>query len=633
MVSHRVSLNVVHQHGKRAPACTSTSFYKLPTSSSTFKLSADGLANATIPVQWDPACLPDVKAKNNDLAEIYLYNPKAKEPLVHHWTDVTFSAGTANLQVNPEWKGWDKAKEVTLQLTIVGQGDLPFLSPVPPGPYFKVEYDESKPPTSLAANSDDTTDYSGKKDRQIVAERELSKGKIAAGILIPLIFIALAVFGYIKYQRRKARKARDEWTEKVDRRMSVVSHDWKSMTVTGAQAGIRASMAGSTFNVTDGGVGVRRSGVGEIRPVSSVYAPEMNGAGVGAAGHGGYYGVDVGADGAPVQSPTSAEYLNSRSPGVGLRSTAYSNTQIAQRVSRVSFADSVGPRPSGETRRSVYSTYERKSRAFHQGHVPPVPTGLNRSTATLSHYGVEEEEDNNVAVVSPKQRDGARTLTPDDISMNARAISTYADEGGDDVAPALSMMRAQAAELNAHIVGHPDDAEDEQAQYAAMPSFPVPTLANHLNASSPAFNSDPTLFTASPVTATFPSAGSPFSPNAPLGIAPLSPNMRSQTLPAPTMAPAPVAMSPDEMLRAYAERAKSPPIGGSASRGSTPVGAGRGRSGTVTNMMGGLGGPVTMINTNVTSVVEPAGNGVMSPTRGAYGVSSEAGQGEGYFAK
>lgn len=592
MVGHKVPINVHHhqqQHSKRAESksCSASEFYKFPTSSSVFTLSSDSLSNATITAQWDPACLPKVKEENNDLVNIYMYNPSAKMPLIHTWTKVPFSAGTANLQLNPNWEGWNKNKSITLQLAIAPKDLLPFLTGLPSGPFFKVNYDESKPPT-VASSLKETTDYSGDDVKQEVAERELSKGKIAAGILIPLLFIALAIFGYIKFQRRKARKAREEWTEKVDRRMSVVSQDWRSMTVTGAQAGIRASMAGSAFNVTDGGVGVRRSNVGDIRPASSVYAPEMNGAGVGAS-HGGYqYQVEVGPDGEPVASPTSADYLKSRSPGVGLRSTAYSNTQIAQRVSRVSFADSVVPRPSTDTRRSVYSAYERKSRAFHQGHVPPVP---NRST----QYAEED-----IADVSPKQRDGARTLTPDDIHSNARAISAasvYADEGSDDVAPALSMMRAQAAELNAHIY-----SPDEQAQYDAMPSFPVPNV----RALTSLTFGDATLFSASPITTNFPpTATSPFSPNAPLAISPMNP---TTALP---------AMSPDDMLRAYAERAKSPPIGGTISRGPTPVSTGRGRSGTVTTM-GGLGGPAT-INT----AVEPAANGVMSPTRGAYGVMGE----------
>ncbi|KAF9263681.1 hypothetical protein L218DRAFT_944487 [Marasmius fiardii PR-910] len=610
MVSHRAHLPIGSHHKRATPdSCLKGGFYKSPTASSTYTISSDGGdASAKISVSWDPACMPEITSQKQDLCDIYLLNPTARSAKIHLWTNVQFSAGSTTLTLNPAW--WNGTSSTNLQLSIVAHNDIPFLSPLPAAPYFKVNYDSSKPPAFLVNDpgfgNSGTTDVSGATEKKAAAEKSLSKGKIAVGVLIPLLCIALGIFAYIKWQRRKGKKERKAWTEKVDQRMSVVSQDWKSMSVGGAQAAIRASMAGSAFNVNDGGVGVRRSAVvgqgerqsafsfGNIRAVSSVYAPEDNTAGIGASREG--YAVEVGPDGAPTMSelpslgrvtPTSA----SKSPGVGLRSSAFSNAQIAQRVSRVSFADTVNTRPSGETRRSIYSTYERKSRAFHQGHVPPVPTHLNNSTATLGHF--DEESENSVNAMSPSQTAGARSLSIADIDqrVSRRIVEGY-DEG--DMEPALNMIRAQAAET--------------EAQYADMPSLPTPT---HNPTTTLAFsgsaNEDMTLFTASPVAATFHSASLPF-------------NGYSQSqLPIASMAPVQAqVMTPDEMLRAYATRARSPSV---SVRGTPSPAMGTRPSGRTLDM-GGLGGvpSVPMIDVNK---VTPAGNGVMSPTRGAYGVNEE----------
>ncbi|KAG7097223.1 hypothetical protein E1B28_004594 [Marasmius oreades] len=607
MLSHRDHLPTRSHHKRAIPdSCLKGGFYKSPSASSVYTLSSapEALNNAQLPVSWDPACIPTIPTQKQDLCDIYLFNPTAAQARIHYWTNVPFSAGSANLTLSPDW--WGKASSISLQLSVVPHGDLPFLSTLPAAPYFKVNYDSSKPPTTLASDSSDSTDYSGAAQKKAAAEKSLSKGKIAVGVLIPLLCIALGIFAYIKWQRRKGKKERQVWTEKVDQRMSVVSQDWKSMSVGGAQAAIRASMAGSAFNVNDGGVGVRRSVVvgqgerqsafsfGNIRPASSVYAPENNTAGIG-ANHGGY-AIEVGPDGAPVMSEILPSGLssssNAKSPGVGLRSSAYSNAQVAQRVSRVSFADTVNTRPSGETRRSIYSTYERKSRAFHQGHVPPVPTHLNTSTATLGHF--DEESDNQATFMSPTQAAGARSLSLEDIDKRVSQRVDGYDDG--DMEPALNMIRAQAAET--------------EAQYAAMPSLPTPTHhANTTFAFGGLASDDPTLFTASPVTAAFPVPSAPF--NA------YSPTSATQSqLPITPIAPVQAQfMTPDDMLRAYAERAKSPPVGMNRATPSPALG-GNGRSRILD--MGGLGGvpSVPMIDVKVT----PAGNGVISPTRGAYGV-------------
>lgn len=185
-----------------------------------------------------------------------------------------------------------------------------------------------------------------------------------------------------------------------------------------------------------------------------------------------------------------------------LDSTARSSPlNPGERVSRVSFAADAVPRPS----RDRVSTYSqgRTSRAYHVGYVPPVPI------RTLSQYNQENgevyqiEEGDDLATMSPTQTEGPVALGDEDV---ARMSS--------DLTPALSMMRTglnpAAKSQDDLLLPRPVD----------MPVPPTPTLT----------------IPTSPL-GTSPSAP----PLSPLGMMPMQPQPAS-------------IMSPDAMLRAYAER-------------------------------------------------------------------------------
>lgn len=438
------------------------------------------------------------------------------------------------------------------------------MSSLPAAPIFKATYDPKVPVSgSVAALGNDNH-----LDLDFKPEPESSKkGKVAAAVLIPLLFIAVGVLAYMKWQRKRTADKRKSFAQQIDKRMSTISVDWKSMSAAGAQAAIRASMAGDP-----------RASMA-IRPMSSAssFGAAVNQAGFGAGG--GY------------SQPEMAQMQ--RTVGVGLRSSAFSNAQVAERVSRVSFAESAHPRPRPSGESSGRSVYERRStagqsRAFHQGFVPPLPnaTGhghsasittshLNISTTTLSHYPEEDPED----AMSPKQKQGAFSLSTDDIRLRVGGMEKY-----EDVGPALSMMRSQSNDSTSPV--------NEEALYASMPTLPTPIYTRALTTES----DDPMLFTASPMTPSFPSAN-PFTPTsatmANLPYTPMSPDdmlrayaERQKQSQAPVPGMMERVTSPDDMLRAYAERQKAPGIERVTS---PPVG-------------------------------RPLIGGAMSPSRGAYGV-------------
>lgn len=220
----------------------------------------------------------------------------------------------------------------------------------------------------------------------------MAKGAMAAAALVPIIVIALIIAGvYIKITRAKSQDKSKRWSEAIDRRMSTIATDWNPITASGATAAIRSSMAipgnrASSFSF------------GGIRPLST--AAEGGHAGVGARAHvGSVY------DGSQSDLPPQMSQLRP-----GLRTNA-----LAERTSRVvSFADQ--PRPSQDSRRS-----RATSRAFTNAFVPPLP---NRQDS---------------GDISPVQREGALTLTADDIRARlSSASSAQPRPSVDEVMPALS---------------------------------------------------------------------------------------------------------------------------------------------------------------------------------------------------
>lgn len=323
--------------------------------------------------------------------DIYLYVPAAASPRVHMWETVYFAPGYYEATLNPKW--WNSTASVNLQLAIVEGGTAPFMATLPAGPVFTATYSAS---TSGAVSANNATDSSIELVNNVPSTSHgLSKGKIAAAVIMPLLVIAAIILGvYIKLNRQKGRDKRKRFSEMVDKRMSTMSTDWKSITPAGAHAAIRASMA-----VGEGGNNRASSfSFGGIRPSSTV-AVEGGQAGIGAKGllaTGG--GIDL-------DTPQMSE----------LRAGPRTQVGTGERVSRVSFA--ADTRPSGEARRSQYNAHS--SRAFHTGHVPPLPTRQDSGE------------------LSPTQAQGPFSLSVEDINERMSGMDS-AHHGVDEMMPALS---------------------------------------------------------------------------------------------------------------------------------------------------------------------------------------------------
>jgi len=347
-------------------------------------------------IEWDPTCL----AAN--AVDIYLYMPGADNTRIHMWQNVNFAAGKYTGTLSSSW--WNSTDAaVKLQVKIVPNGSPPFLSDFPAAPVFiatKGDKDNGKVTTGI----DNVNNF----DQQ---RSSSSKGKVAAGVLVPLlIIIGASIYAWMRYKRNKGKENRKRWSEAVDKRMSTISTDWKSISAAGASAAIRNSMA------VNGG-GNRNSGFsfGAIRPASTF---SENQAGVGTRGSG-----------------EDTPQMSQLRPG--LRTSAVG----ADRISRVSFA--VDTRPSAESRRTT--------RAFHTGHVPPIPLRQDSSE------------------MSPTQAAGPLPLTAGDIRDQ---MSGQARPSMDDYMPALSSESRSFLPLIHALTGAPSDARRWKQREPALTPHP-----------------------------------------------------------------------------------------------------------------------------------------------------------------
>ncbi|KAJ7717784.1 hypothetical protein B0H16DRAFT_1475884 [Mycena metata] len=330
------------------PKCATGGFYSSPALGST----VDSLS--PLNVTWDSSlnCFPGPPS----LVDVYLYAPGAALPIMHKWSGVPYAGDSHSLALQPKW--WNSTAHCSLQLMVVPAGTPPFLSTIPAGPVFTATY--AAPASGVPAAADlsggsstggTTTVVSG------VSSHSLSAGKKAAAVLLPLLFVLLLVLAYLKVSRAKGAAKRSAWSEKLDKRMSTISADWKSITPGGAKEAVRQSIAHSRNSIF--AFGAITPGAVEGEPVVMGEKPRGS--------------IEISEKDLPRTSLGSGVGV-----GVGARRPRTHATPPERTSRAVSFADAAHPRPSVGSA----SVYSRGSRAFHtastyndfvEGEAPPVP--------------------------------------------------------------------------------------------------------------------------------------------------------------------------------------------------------------------------------------------------------------------
>ncbi|KAJ7470005.1 hypothetical protein B0H11DRAFT_1388701 [Mycena galericulata] len=364
------------QNTKRAaatsdPSCATGAFYTSPTLGASY----DALSPLTL--SWNPtlSCLLPAPS----LLDVYLYAPGAATPRLHMYTGVPYAPGTYAASILPRW--WNATSAVSLQVMLVPSGTPPFLSPLPAGPVFTATYTAPANGSTPAA-ADTALNTANQGTTTVtptgvagVSAHPLSPGKKAAAALLPLLFVILLGFLYLKHTRARGQKKRSAWSEKLDKRMSSISADWRAITPGGAKEAVRQSIAHSRASVYE--TGAIRTGAVEGEPVVMGEKPRASGG-----------SIEINAADLPRTTLGSGVGV-----GVGARRprTTTTTTPPDRNSRAVSFADAAHPRPSLSN-----SVYSRTSRAFHtastyndfvsgEGDAPPVPA--LPSPSRVSAYG------------------------------------------------------------------------------------------------------------------------------------------------------------------------------------------------------------------------------------------------------
>lgn len=361
-------------------------------------------------ISWDTSCL------DTTAVDIYLFAPGAATPRIHIWEDVNFAYGSYNTTLQPSW--WNSTSSASLQLEIVETGTPIWMSSFPAGPLFNVTNSGS----TSSSSSSSTAAGSIIEDVDNVPKNEgLSKGQIAAAVIMTLLAVAGIVTGaYIWRSRKHNRKQRKQFSVAVDKRMSTISTDWKPVTTAGATHAIRSSV----YNAD--------------------WSPTMEGGQAGIGSH----SLRLQTTEEDLAVPVMAQIRP------GFRGSKYSEADRQSRISRISFAPD--SRPSNDSRRT---------RTFAADYMPPLPN------VTMTQGDL-----------SPTQATGPFSLSADDIRAHM-AGQNGSRPSLDAVAPALAskcQYLIPSLPCSIRVVMWTDSSPTDQSYFIpAQMKMPEPELPTH----------------------------------------------------------------------------------------------------------------------------------------------------------
>lgn len=408
---------------RRATCDPTTDLYTYPLGSTT-------VTQTSLTVTWDASCYPSLTNAN-----IMLYAQGASGAQAI-WPGIPFQNGQYTLTLKPEW--WNATSTAELQLSIADPSQPAWLTQVP-GPYFKVQLPASALSTTivqgtativtaasgvLATSARSTSTDSIYQTVSIPRAAGLSKGAMAAAILVPLLVVGVAVAIYVRFARQREAEKRKRWSEHVDRRMSSMSMDWRAGGPPSVVAASRMSMASSV-----GGTGATAAGGARSTYYSTNGGPGMAGAGAGGAAAAATqriprvaaprYHPDGTLDGRPTSQLRQSTIYGGMAPDDAASFAA------RQRASRVSFAENTTGAASGHrASRISFGGADLRPTQSHLGLNHPMyasgasnngsrpSLNINRSTTTPPRHSIDNgdlqqhDDDNDVTAFSPSQAQG-----------------------------------------------------------------------------------------------------------------------------------------------------------------------------------------------------------------------------------
>ncbi|WVW81614.1 hypothetical protein I302_103609 [Kwoniella bestiolae CBS 10118] len=513
--------HTVRSHEKRACNLANGDLYVYP--KSTDKV------DATKPVtfKWDSSC-----PISSSQITLSLYGSGG---VIKQWGNKDFSAGELTVTFQPKW--WNDTETAQLQMNIVESDLESWMSNAPAGPVFSVSYPASAMFSTTTANGQvktSTAAAAATQSKDAVFEdvsstnasdkSGISKGAIAAAVIVPLLVIAVLVAVAVKFWRNRENEKRKRWSQALSTHSNI---EWEKGALPGEKPRSilgRPSMGGRP-SMSGGDRPSMSTYGGSARPSSSVYAVENNMAGAGAGA------------GLHFQRPDLASLRTQSAENVNRSSLAMPDGNVRQ--SRISFAESARPdRRSrlsfgGDIKPNVHSGVFKNPGASRSAHeLNSTPTN-RRSLAYATGSAIDDDDE---IQISPSQLQGPHGFDQTDMKRVGKGTRTgrrsFMSLGGGDKRreSSASALSADDFKSAASARGSVDELRDMEAVMLMRRSMisqasqrsPNPAMDN---------NSVEALDNAPPV---------PMAPSAP------SPIAGSST----------VAYGPDQMLAVYAARGK-----------------------------------------------------------------------------
>ena len=420
-------------------------------------------ASQPLTVKWATDC------SMSSQVNVGLYSP-ATAGIVGMWSNQAYSAGEITVNLKPSM--WNGTSTASLYFLISNPADPSWNPSSPPGPVFTVKYD---PTVTTTVNGQVTTSMKpqvsngGDAIMQTVASTKesggISKGAIAAAVVVPIIAIALLVGVAVRFWRAREAEKRKRWSAAVSTHSAL---EWEK----GARPGEKpASILG------------RPSTHYSTRPysmaTSSVYAVENNMAGAGA-------GQNFPRPSFQLRSQ-SAENVNS--PSVRQSRISFADTTRPDRTSRFSMGDTlrptIGKLPAGSKSASELVTPNRRSIYAPGSAIADDDESVNISPSQMQSPNAFTEA--NVRRAGEGQRTGRRSFMS--LGGDKRRMSAHSAVSADDFKSAASargsvdelrdmeavmlMRRSMISQKGSPAVGAQDEVEALEP-VVPLPSAPAP---------------------------------------------------------------------------------------------------------------------------------------------------------------
>ncbi|RSH90539.1 hypothetical protein EHS25_001144 [Saitozyma podzolica] len=361
--------------------------YIFPNASSTVD------ATKQVTFTWNTACAM------SSSVDLYLYESSG---LIHAWTQQDFSAGSYTATLLPSW--WNDTTSASLQLSIINHGQPSWMTSSPAGPVFTVDYAASAMYTTTTKNgavqtvtaSAAATQSSDAVFQNVSSTKSsggISKGAIAAAVIVPLLALAAIAAVAVRFWRQREAEKRRRWSQALSTHSNL---EWEKGALPGDKP--QSILGRPSMSSYMGGGGNRAHSLA----TSSIYAVENNMAGAGAGGLV-----------RPTFTNVRSQSADNLSPGAGMRSSlALPDGQVRQ--SRISFADAQRPdrrsrlsfggdlRPAVQPERSSLFKLVGGSKSATEL-ATPNRSRLSSAYASGSAIADDDEDDINI---SPSQMQG-----------------------------------------------------------------------------------------------------------------------------------------------------------------------------------------------------------------------------------